>query len=694
MRRAVGAGVWAVSWVLALASVALAMIWQLPTEPLPGMFLSPAPADMKARFDDIGVTVALIYGPVAAVILARRPHPVGVIVAVHAVGSGISAFGVQYGLLGAQIAGLPLWDLAVFAAGWGFVPGTFMTAVLALLVTRRRLPAWQRASVILCLLCATGAFVLSLTQQSVASPRNPLAIGIPAAVSVHTYTVLSFIAVGLSFVTCGVLVVRWMRSRGRARTGIAWLTLGHAFLTLSYLVLVLPAGLALPAWIVGFGVIAPVLGQVLYPAAILVAVLGQRLWGVEVVVSRILLWSLLSLTGVALYLLVVTVVPAALGGGAAFLGPLVVALAVLPVRDWLQQRIDRLIYGEGADAAQLVARLGVRVGELPPGPEGLTELAGTLRRVLRLGRVEIRSFSSSLEAAAGTATRTTAATRVPLGSPPVGELWAQPVAGQRLDRRTRTVLGDVAGLVATVVQLIESYLVLDAARRELVARRADERRAIRRELHDGLGPALAGIGFGLAAAERLAARDPAKARALLADLQAEAGLRAREVRELAAEVSAPQLEGVALPGALRRLGRRFASERRSVHVDIGPTRELRADVADALYAIAAEALTNAARHSAARAVTIRVRIGPAETVLEVRDDGRGIPAGLRPGVGVASMRERAAALGGAVELAPAPGGGTLVRARVPTGKPDAPGIPALASGTPGRARWGQAEGGS
>ncbi|WP_127819645.1 sensor histidine kinase [Microbacterium sp. CPCC 204701] len=666
-RRAIAGTVWAVSWALALASLAIAWTAHLPAEPLPGVFLSQAPLEMRSRFADIGVTVALIYGPVSALILARRPHAVGVIIAIHAVGSSITAFGVQYGLLGAQTPGLPLWGLLAFAAGWGYVPGTFMTAALPILVTRRRIPRWQRGIVLLCAVTAGAAFFVSLTQQSVATPRNPLAIDVASyqAVLPSLYTAPSFLAVAISFVSCGILVARWWRARGRARAGLAWLTLGHSFLTLSYLALVLPEGLRLPRWTVEFGLAAPVLGQILYPAAILVVVLGQRLWGVELVVSRLLLWALLTFSGVAAYLVAVTVLPVTLApvAGLSLMLPVLIAVAILPLRGWLQRRIDRLIYGEGADPAHLLARLGERIGELHPGAEGLNDLAHTLRAVLRLGWVAIRAGSVAAEAGRETEA---AISRVPLtaGEEIVGELLVQPIASQRLDRRTLVVLADVAGLVTTVVRLAEAYDVLDHARGELVARRADERRSIRRELHDGLGPALAGIGFSLAAAQNLAPGHPERAGQLLAELSHDVHRGVRDVRDLANAVAPRPLDGDQLAEAFTALSRRFDSPSLRVRVIAEGASHLSAEVAQTLYFIAAEALANAARHAHAKTVTIAVQASAAQAVVEITDDGRGIPPGARSGIGMTSMRERAGAHGGDVTVS-STSGGTRLRASIP-----------------------------
>ncbi|PZU39057.1 MAG: hypothetical protein DI573_08265 [Microbacterium sp.] len=695
-RRIVAGAVWGISWALALASLTLQAVWQLPQTALPGVFLSPAPAEMQARFDEIGVTVALIYGPVSAMILARRPHPVGVILAVHAVGSGIAAFGVQYGLLGAEIPGLPLWGLIAFAAGWGFVPGTFMTAALPLLVRRDAVPAWQRGVIVTGLAVAVLAFVASLTQQSVAAPVNPLAIDLPGyqAVLAPAYTALSFAAVTISVLSCGVLIGRWTRARGRERTGVAWLTLGHLFLTFSYILLVLPAELAAPRWVVDLGMIAPVVGQVLYPAAILVFVLGQRLWGVEMVISRVILWASLTIGGVAVSFAIVAgtalVLPGV--GGLWVVTPIVIALAVQPLRVWLQRRIDALVYGEGADPVSMLARLGDRIGDLEPGAAGLQRLCDAIRRVLRLGFVEVRAAGSSeLVAASGRApvdARGGGQLVRPLmvGARRIGDLIVAAREGQRLDRRTRALLDDIVGLVAAALQLVEAGVALEQARADLLARRAAERRAVRRELHDGLGPALAGIGFGLAATQNLLRDHPERARALLAELGDDLTRRARAVRELAGEVTPSPLEGATLGRALREIGGRFDSPALAVavRVDAGADDHLPPPVRDGLYLIASEALANAVRHARATRIEVRLERGVDGDpwMLRISDDGRGIAADAPWGVGMRSMRERAAELGARLEISTGQDGTTLalVGTRAAREEPGEAGTPVEAAG--------------
>lgn len=674
-RRLVAGAVWAVSWAFAFAALMIGWFAGIASEPVPGAFLSQAPREVRAIFGTIGVTVALVYGPVSAVILARRPHPVGVILAIHAVGSGIAAFGVQWGILGAEHPGLPLWGLFTFAAGWGYVPGTFMTAVLPLLVTDARLPPMQRLLVALCAVAAAVTFVASVIQQSVPVPENPFGVATPGiqAVLPDVYTVLTVVVAGESLLVCGLLVARWRSAAGRARTGLGWLTLGHFFLTLSYLALVVPADLTPPHWVVEFGIVAPVIGQVLYPAAILVVVLGQRLWGTELVVSRVTLWALLTIAGVSLYLLVVVVVPRWFPGtgGLWFITPLVIALAIQPLQRWLQRRIDELIYGEGADPDALLMRLGDRLGEIEPGAAGLRELCEALRRVLRLGAVEVRAASSSLWASAGQVGEDAVRIGLPSDEEHIGVLLARPPEGQRLDRRSLAVLSDVAGLVAVAVRLAESHRSLEQARADLMALRAAERRLVRRELHDGLGPSLAGIGFGLAAVENLVERDPQQAGELLDELAEDLNQRVRDVRTLADEVVASPLARATLAEAVGELAARFHGDRLRVHAEVADAGALPVEAQQALYFITAEAVANAARHAAADRIDVLIARQEDEMVVTVRDDGCGITDDAAPGVGLTSMAERARELGGDLAVRSA-GSGTVIVARIPLRRPSVP----------------------
>lgn len=398
-RRIVAVGVLVISWGLALSSIAIAWLFQLPELPVPGVFLSASPPLVQSRFDEIGVTVAIIYGALSAVLLDRRPNPIGVVFAVYAVGSGIAAFGVQWGLLGERIPDLPLWGLLAHAAGWGYIPGTVTTAIVPLLVLRRTRGRIAKAVVGLGLglaLVATVAAILNQapTDPATGGPVNPLGIADPSAQSVlpYVYGMCVSLAVAVSAGVAVWVVREWRRAVRIRRGRIAWLAVGHSFLTFSYLLLVIPAGEAVPEVVWDLGMIAPVIGQIFYPSAVLVLVLGTRMRGIDVAVSRVLLWSILVVVAVTAYLVVGELLKTAAGLDPVASGILAAALVSFSLqwaRRGIARGIDRLIYGPDGDPAKLLGRLGERVGEFDSGVEGLT---GSPRRsVPRSGSPRSRS---------------------------------------------------------------------------------------------------------------------------------------------------------------------------------------------------------------------------------------------------------------------------------------------------------------
>ena len=207
---------------------------------------------------------------------------------------------------------------------------------------------------------------------------------------------------------------------------------------------------------------------------------------------------------------------------------------------------------------------------------------------------------------------------------------------------------------------------LRASRERLVTAREEERRRLRRDLHDGLGPALAAIGMRAGAAESLVREDPARAAALLAELQAEVTTAVADVRRLVDALRPPAIDEVGLVGALRLAADRLDSPgapQLVVEAD-GGLPELPAAVEVAAYRIGTEAMTNAVRHASAATCSLRL-VGGSDLTVVVEDDGRGMPSVPRAGVGLTSMRERAAELGGECRVEARPGGGTRVVARLP-----------------------------
>jgi signal transduction histidine kinase len=200
-----------------------------------------------------------------------------------------------------------------------------------------------------------------------------------------------------------------------------------------------------------------------------------------------------------------------------------------------------------------------------------------------------------------------------------------------------------------------------------VQAREEERRRLRRDLHDGLGSTLAGIGLGLDVAAGLVDDDPDSARALLAELKREASAAVDDVRRLVYDLRPPALDELGLVSALRQQVQRLAVRYPGLDITLQATGDLPplgAATEVAAYRIAVEAISNTARHAAAHHCAIRLAADGLLHV-EVVDDGRGIAGDSRPGVGLAAMRERAAEIGGECTVAPAKACGTRVLATLP-----------------------------
>ncbi len=471
------------------------------------------------------------------------------------------------------------------------------------------------------------------------------------------------------------MVIRYRRGDEVVRRQLLWLVLAAAVIVV-----------AVTPWALVAGTPLLVLFTIpLLPAAVAVAVLRHGLLDIKLVVSRVVTYALLSGLVLAAYAGLVVV----LSGVAS---ALLVALLALPVRARLQTAIDRLLYGERGNPVRVASRVGQSLSG------GLSETLEEVRAALRLPYVAV-VVGDEVRAAGGTPGGSTAT--LPLEG---GELVVGLRGGERrLSAADTNILRMLSGPLSTALHATDLLRELKVSRERLVLAEEEERRRLRRELHDGLGPLLTGVALSADMAHNLAsasagtkgggsgsgsgsdsggsaggggsasgsggASGDADGRLLerLDAVRSDSRTAIREVRRIVDNLGSPALDELGLGEALRiraaRTTRRADGSDLLVQVEIpADLPRMPAAVELAVYRIATEALTNVVRHSSATTVRLRL-VWDDELRCEVLDDGA-VNGSWRSGVGISSMRERAAELGGRCDVGSGPDGGH-VRISVP-----------------------------
>jgi signal transduction histidine kinase len=242
--------------------------------------------------------------------------------------------------------------------------------------------------------------------------------------------------------------------------------------------------------------------------------------------------------------------------------------------------------------------------------------------------------------------------------------------GRLLFGVTRTPDARLSGILARNLAELANAARLAAdvqrSREHILRTREEERRRLRRDLHDGLGPTLASLAMTVDAARITLKTDPEAVDTLLEELRATMGRTIGDIRDLVYGLRPPALDDLGLEGAIQALGGVVATgDGPTVDVRVeGDLKGLSAAAEVAAYRIVQEALTNVHRHANACYAEVTLCLN-GDLHVTIGDDGVGLPDRLRSGVGMSSMRERATELGGSCTVGPGPNGGTLVRARLP-----------------------------
>jgi signal transduction histidine kinase len=340
----------------------------------------------------------------------------------------------------------------------------------------------------------------------------------------------------------------------------------------------------------------------------------------------------------------------------------VAVFATMPLRDLVQRRMNLFVYGARNDPTSVLGRLAQRLADAASVDDVLPAAVHTLVEVLGLRRAAVEVGGAVIATAGDPGGGVVERVSLPFASEVIGHLVVERGDGQApIGRSDRALLDRLAPQLAVTARTALLGRALRESRDRLVVARDEERRRIRRDLHDGLGPTLASMVLDIEHASRHLTQDADIAERALTRLHATAQEAVTDVRRLVYALRPPALDSLGLSGAIREQAERLGASAFEAGDRLPP---LPAPVENATYLIALEAMTNAATH--ARQGPFRVRLAADKMLeLEVADDGPGLSAGHRPGVGIQSMHERAAELGGSLSIARRSPRGTLVRLRLP-----------------------------
>ncbi len=609
--------------------------------------------------------VVSAYALVAITIsLARPGHPVGRLMLVGGciwgLGEGVLALGVRAVAHGQTTSAEWFAVVGTTARGLGWL---VLILGLPLVFPDGRTPWGGRRPVTLAvsaiLLFGLGSVLApSPLDYRLAGLDSPTGLPQPIAVVADLLALGGLLLVAVALVVAVVgLVHRWRAGDDLVRQQLLWFC--AAFAAPLLLIPFIPSP-AIEPWM--FGVVTlPI------PVAVAVALLQRRLYDVQLVVNRTVTFVALSAVVAALYAITVGGVGALLRDrGAPWLAWVaagVVAVTFAPIHNTLQRAVNRLTYGQWSQPADVLASTGRRLADAMDVPGLLTTLTEEIGSGLGLGYVEILDVHGRSLAVHGTPSEVYDVTPLTAYGQTVGSLH---LSAPKLRPADRTLLDDLAGQIGGVVHSASLVDDLREAQEHLILAREEERRRLRRDLHDGLGPALAGLTLQVDTVRNVIAAGR-NADAELLRLRSGAASTVLDVRRIVEGLRPPALDELGLDGALAQLAERIAqSADLTVEVSL-PDKlpEMPAAVEVATYRVTQEALSNVVRHSRADRSEVVLTVENDGIRLQVSDNGTGEVRPRPGGIGLTTMHERAAEIGGQLSIRSGTPGGTTVALWLP-----------------------------
>jgi signal transduction histidine kinase len=419
------------------------------------------------------------------------------------------------------------------------------------------------------------------------------------------------------------------------------------------------------------------LGQLLkacLPLSIAFAILRYRLWNIELILNRVLVYGSLSVLTMLGYLGTIFVLHVLFTGLSnpviSFLAAGVVAILFEPLRQRLQRAVNRWMYGERDDPYAVLSRLVGTLERTPSTNEVLPAIAETIGHSLKIPYVAIwldQDGTEKLAASSGAETANLVSFPLAYQGETIGRLEvARRAQNEEFSEADLRLIENITQQAGAAAQTVRLHAELVRSRAQIVNEREDERLRIRRDLHDELGPMLAAQGLKLSAARQVIRSKPEKAESLVDEVIRQSQQTVADVRRLVHGLRPPVLDQLGLVEAVRDLARNHSG---------GPALEiiapsdglphLPAAVEVNAYRILLEAWNNAVRHAHASRCLVKFLVEQNSLLVSIQDDGVGMQKDYRSGVGLRSMRARAEEIGGGLSVDEVQPHGTCITARLP-----------------------------
>jgi signal transduction histidine kinase len=681
----------ALAWTLGVVAIALSLAY------IVFLFLgrgAELPQDTDAwSFRSVFDAVVNLGVPVIGIVVAsRRPsNPLGWLFVVAGLVLALTGFSRAWALYAIYVdpGSLPAPLAAAWLSNWLWPIPICLLVFLFLWFPTGTLPSprwrpvlWLGVAVLVVLLATTIIWATAAWQTPFADTGDVTGPGVRfALVGFAATLILLPVAMALAIAS---LVVRFRRSEGDERQQLKWFLSAAVLVAIGFTVNLL--------WSSSLTVFLFDLALLCLYVAIGIAMLRYRLYDIDVIIGKAVVYGLLAAFITVVYVGLVVVIGAAIGAteGLSLIATAIVAIAFQPMRENARRAANRLVYGKRSTPYEVLSEFSEHVGETYAGEDLLPRMARLLAEGTgaREATVWLRVAMELRPAAvwptrsgdAATAVRLTGTelpgfgedvTAVPVrhGGELLGALTVAKPPGEPLRPHEQRLVADLAaqaGLVLENFRLIED---LRSSRTRLVAAQDEERRRLERDIHDGAQQQLVALAVKVRLAEGLVGRDEDAERAALLAIAEETQETLENLRDLARGIYPPLLADRGLAAALGSQARKVPIP---VSLETDGLGRYPSELEAAVYFCVLEALQNVSKHAEASGVRIIVREWDGSLAFSVIDDGRGFDTATTPlGMGLLGMNDRLAALGGRLDVKSTAGRGANVSGRIPLPAPAA-----------------------